>query len=422
MKVLFIHQNFPGQFVHLAEHLVAAKHTVVALGIKGRAVQGVKFFRYQPKPDDKLPRQVPYVQDLYVKTMRGLACASVIQDLAKSGFHPDIVVAHTGWGEALFVKDIWPDIPLLSFLEFFYHAEGADAGFDPEFSTVTPESRYRIRIRNAAHLLAMNAMDWGMTPTRWQHSTLPIEYQNRTSVIFDGIDTTTIKPNPQAVFTLPGTTRQLTKVDQVVTFVNRNIEPYRGCHTFFRSLPRLLKNSPKAVVVVVGEDGISYGAPAPRGKTWRGIFMDEIRQDLPAGWEDRVLFIGRLPRTDFTALLQVSSCHVYLSYPFVLSWSCLEAMAAGCVVVASNTAPVREVMQDSVDGLMTDFFDSAALADRVAEVLGAPASYAELGIAARSRAVSHYDLKTKSLPAQAALLNALVTKLFPVPHLQGRGL
>jgi glycosyltransferase involved in cell wall biosynthesis len=412
MKILFIHQNFPGQFVHLAQHFVNEKHDVVALGIQGRAVAGVKFLRYTANITDT-PKEIPYLQDLYVKSIRGLACAQVMQRLDQSGFKPDIVIAHTGWGEALFAKDIWPDVPVLSFLEFFYHAKGADFGFDPEFSRPTMQAQHGLRLRNAAHLMAMHAMDWGYTPTHWQLSTLPREYKDRVSVIFDGIDTDLIAPKPDAVFTLPGTQRQLTKQDQVITFVNRNLEPYRGCHTFFRALPRILKDSPRAVVVIVGEDGISYGAPAPKGKTWRGIFLDEVKSRLPAGWEDRVLFTGRLQRDQFTALLQVSSCHVYLTYPFILSWSCLEAMAAGCTVVASDTAPVKEVIQDSVNGLWTDFFDSTALAELVTEVLGTPNKYLHIAANARDLVVKTYDLKTKSLPAQIALVQAVVARILP---------
>jgi glycosyltransferase involved in cell wall biosynthesis len=412
MNVLFIHQNFPGQFVHLAQHFVKTKHTVVALGIKGRPVEGVKFLRYSAKTDS-LPKEVPYLQDLYVKSIRGLACATVMQRLARSGFKPDIVIGHPGWGEAFFVKDVWPDTPVLSFLEFFYHSKGADYGFDPEFSKASSQALYGLRLRNASHLMAMHGMDWGLTPTRWQLSTLPSEYKDRVSVIFDGIDTNAVAPKQNAVFKVPGTQLQLRKRDHVVTFVNRNIEPYRGCHTFIRALPRILKESPQAKVVIVGEDGISYGAPAPKGKTWRGIFLDEIKSSLPAGWEERVLFVGRLPHDEFISLLQVSSCHVYLTYPFILSWSCLEAMAAGCTVVASNTAPVQEVIQDGVHGLLTDFFDSVALADRVTEVLQSPQRYGQLGQIARDKVVNTYDLQTKSLPAQIALVQAMVTGLLP---------
>jgi glycosyltransferase involved in cell wall biosynthesis len=412
MKILFIHQNFPAQFIHLAQHFVNEKHTVVALGIQGRAVAGVKFLRYVHKSTD-LPKEVPYVQDLYIKSIRGLACANVMQRLERSGFKPDIVIAHTGWGEALFAKDVWPDVPVLSFLEFFYHSQGADYGFDHEFNQPTMQGRHGLRLRNASHLMAMHAMDWGYTPTQWQFSTLPPEYKDRVSVVFDGIDTQAIAPNAEVVFTVPGTQRLLRKQDQVITFVNRNIEPYRGCHTFFRALPRILKQSPNAVVVIVGEDGISYGAAAPEGKTWRGVFLDEVKSQLPAGWENRVLFVGRLERDAFTSLLQVSACHVYLTYPFILSWSCLEAMAAGCTVVASNAAPVQEVIQDGVNGLLTDFFDVAALAERVSAVIGSPERYAPLGTNARNTVVSRYDLKTKCLPSQIALVHALVTGVLP---------
>jgi glycosyltransferase involved in cell wall biosynthesis len=413
MKLLFIHQNFPAQFVHLATLLAKQGHEVVALGIEGRPLPGIKFLRYKPKLDP-LRKSPTLVQEIAVKAARGLGVASALAQIKKSGFEPNVVVAHSGWGESLFVKDIWPDVPLLCFLEFFYSSQGADYGFDPEFSKVSDEARYRIRLRNSPHLMAMHAMDWGLTPTKWQHSTLPVHYQKQTSIIFDGIDTSIIAPKADALFTIPGTQRQLSKKDQVITFVNRNIEPYRGCHIFIRALPQILKQCPQATVVIVGETGVSYGAAAPEGTTWKDVFLKEIQSQLPAGWEERIIFVGRIPHADFVTLFQVSACHVYLTYPFVLSWSCLEAMSAGCTVIASDTPPVREVITDGQDGLLTNFFDVKALAEKVTEVIHKPAQFSDLGSAARARVVKNYDLKTKSLPAQVSLLNSLVTGVLPI--------
>lgn len=408
MKLLFVHQNFPAQFVHLATLLVRLGHEVVALGVEGRPVQGVKFFRYKPKLDS-LRNAPTLVQEVAVKTARGLGVAAALKDILKTGFKPDLVVAHSGWGESLFIKDVLPDVPLLCFLEFFYSSVGADFGFDPEFSVMTDESRFRMRLRNSPHLMSMHSMDWGLTPTQWQHSTLPPEYQARTSVIFDGIDTAIAAPKEDAAFKIPGVEVHLRKTDQVITFVNRNIEPYRGCHIFIRALPKILKECPKAKIVVVGDTGVSYGAAAPKGSTWKDIFLKEIEHKLPTGWQERVLFVGRLPHDQFISLLQVSSCHVYLTYPFVLSWSCLEAMSVGCAVVASNTSPVKEVITDGVDGLLTDFFDVQLLAEKVANTVNNPSQYTHLGQSARARVIKHYDLKSKSLPKQVALLNALCT-------------
>jgi glycosyltransferase involved in cell wall biosynthesis len=412
MKLLFIHQNFPAQFVHIATLLAKQGHEVVALGVEGRPLPGIKFLRYKPKLD-ALRKAPNLVQEIAVKAARGLGVAAALAQIKAAGFQPNVIVAHAGWGESLFVKDVWPDVPLLCFLEFFYRSQGADYGFDPEFSTVSDEARHRIRMRNSAHLMAMHAMDWGLTPTRWQHSTLPLEYQKQTSIIFDGIDTTVIAPKAEATFTIPGTQRVLRKGDQVLTFVNRNIEPYRGCHIFIRALPQILKNCPEATVVIVGDTGVSYGAAAPAGTTWKDVFLKEVQSQLPAGWEERVIFTGRIPHTDFVSLFQVSACHVYLTYPFVLSWSCLEAMSVGCTVIASDTQPVREVITDGQDGILTDFFDVQALAEKATEALRNPSQFVHLGANARCRVVDRYDLKTKSLPAQASLLNALATGVLP---------
>lgn len=399
-KFLFIHQNFPGQFVHVAAELVRLGHEVVALGIKGHAVPGVRYIRYAPKALAR-PSELEGARDFETKILRGNACAQAMQALRQSGFMPDTVVAHPGWGEALFCKDVWPLARLVIFAEFFYSADGADFNFDAEFASESLDDRLRLRLKNSVHLHALHAADAGYTPTQWQLSQLPLPYQHKMRVIFDGIDTAVAAPNPGATIELKRDGIRLTPADEVITFVNRNLEPYRGFHIFMRALPEILRQRPAAHCLIVGRDEVSYGAAPKTGGSWRQVMMTEVGSQLPM---DRVHFLGRLAYQDYLRVLQISSCHVYLTYPFVLSWSCLEAMSVGRVLVASKTGPVQEVVEHGVNGLLFDFFDVAALSRQVVDVLAQPTHYQHLGKQARQSVLERYDLKTQCLPEQLGFL------------------
>ena len=401
-KYLFIHQNFPGQFVHVAAELARLGHEVVALGIKGRAVPGVKYLRYLPKAPSKVS-EVEASIDFETKIVRGTACGQVMAKLKKDGFTPDVIVAHPGWGESLFCKDVWPGTRLVMFAEFFYRAEGTDYNFDREFTQDTLAGRLRVRIKNTVHLHALHAADAIYSPTEWQKSQLPAEYLSKTRVIFDGIDTTVVQPEPKAFIHLKRENLKLTASDEVITFVNRNLEPYRGFHIFMRALPEILRQRPKAHVLIVGRDEVSYGSMPKNGKNWREVMMAEVGSQLPMA---RVHFVGGLDYKDYLRVMQISSCHVYLTYPFVLSWSCLEAMSSAKVVVASATGPVQEVIEHGKNGLLFDFFDVAGLCSQVVEVLANPAAFETLGAAARQTVVDKYDLKTRCLPELLRLVDA----------------
>lgn len=399
-KFLFIHQNFPGQFVHVAAELARLGHEVVALGIKGRPVPGVKYLRYLPKAPSKVS-EVEASIDFETKIVRGTACAQVMAKLKNDGFTPDVIVAHPGWGESLFCKDVWPEARLVMFAEFFYRADGTDYNFDSEFTTDSLAGRVRLRIKNTVHLHALHAADAVYSPTEWQKSQLPGEYLPKTRVIFDGIDTAVVQPEPKAFIHLKRENLKLTATDEVITFVNRNLEPYRGFHVFMRALPEIMRQRPKAHVLIVGRDEVSYGAMPKNGKNWREVMLAEVGAQLPM---ERVHFLGGLDYKDYLRVMQVSSCHVYLTYPFVLSWSCLEAMSCAKVVVASGTPPVREVIEHGKTGLLFDFFDVAALSRQVIGVLENPEGFAHLGAAARQRVIERYDLKTRCLPELLKLL------------------
>jgi glycosyltransferase involved in cell wall biosynthesis len=404
MNVLFIHQNFPAQFVHLAPALVAAGCTVKALTIGGRALAGVDVRPYALTDKPLLPAS-DVVSDIEVKLRRATACAQAMRQLQADGFQPQLIIAHPGWGESLFCKDIWPGAVLVAYGEFYYQAEGADHGFDPEFSTSTIDSRMRLRMRNTALLHAYQAADAILCPTAWQKQCLPLELQAKATVIFDGIDTRRVAPDANASIHLQRQGIRLAKGDEIITFVNRNLEPYRGFHTFMRALPAILARRPNARCVMVGGNGVSYGAMPNGFKNWREVMLAEVGSRLPM---DRVHFVGKVDYAHYLRLLQVSACHVYLTYPFVLSWSCIEAMSAGCTVVGSRTAPVLDVLAHGQNSLLFDFFDTQALTTQVCDVLANPAAHAPLGSAARREAVRHFDLHTVCLPAQLQLLTQLL--------------
>lgn len=405
-RILFIHQNFPAQFVHLAQALAAMGCEVKALAISGRDVPGVDVRRYRIGAKPSLQRPHP-LSDMEVKTIRAFACTAAMRKLAAEGFRPDLIVSHPGWGENLFCKDVWPEAVLVAYGEFYYRAAGGDYAFDPEFSRDTPEGRMRLRLRNTALLHSYAAADGILCPTPWQRSCLPADVQHKAVTIFDGIDTRLAAPDPTASVRLNRAKLQLTRRDSVLTFVNRNLEPHRGFHVFMRALPRILERNPRTHCIVVGEDSVSYGE-APKGfKNWREAMLHEVGAKLAPG---RFHFVGRVAYQDYLKLLQISTCHVYMTYPFVLSWSCVEALAAGCRVVASDTAPVRDVITHGENGLLFDFFDGKALADRATEVLQDPARFDGMAAEASRRARAAFDLETVCKPKQLEWLAALCTR------------
>ena len=401
MRILFIHQNFPGQFKFLAPALVAQGHDVRAFTMQKNAMSewlGVKLVSYQPTRGTT-PNVHPWVSDFETKTIRGEACFRAALKLKAGGVSPDVIIAHPGWGESLFLKDVWPQVKLGIYGEFFYHPQGADVGFDPEFPAKDDGDVCRLRLKNLNNLLHFEIADSGISPTYWQASTFPEPFRSKITVVHDGIDTEAITPNPAVSLTLNGNL-VLTRQDEVITFVNRNLEPYRGYHIFMRALPELLKRRPKARVLVVGGDDVSYGARPEGDKKWKDIFVDEVRPQIQDSDWTRVHFLGNVPYQHFIPLLQLSKVHVYLTYPFVLSWSLLEAMSAGCAIVASDTQPLREAIRHDDTGRLVDFFDAPGLTNEVCALLDDPAARARLGGNARIFAQTNYDLKNVCLPRQ----------------------
>lgn len=401
MNILFIHQNFPGQFKHLAPELVKAGHTVTALTLaKTTAARwnGVNLVSYELNRGNAKGAH-PWTVDFESKVIRGEACLLAALNLKGQGYIPEIILAHPGWGESLFLKEVWPEARLKLYCEYFYQSRGGDVGFDPEFSSSDPTDAARVALKNANMLLQFQNADAGLSPTHWQANTFPLHIRDKITVTHDGIDSEVLSPNPSATFLLDNG-QTLTRDDEVITFVNRALEPYRGFHTFMRSLPRLLTARPNAQVLIVGGEGVSYGAQPPHGKSWKTILCEEVLPQLTSQQSDRIHFLGTIDYPRFIKLLQVSRVHVYLTYPFVLSWSLLEAMSVGCSIIASDTQPVREAIKHEETGLLVDFFDHSALADSVSKLIEDEGTRVRIGGAAREFAINNYDLVKHCLPGQ----------------------
>ncbi|MGX0975664.1 glycosyltransferase involved in cell wall biosynthesis [Roseovarius sp. MBR-51] len=412
MKILFIHQNFPGQYKHLAPLLVRQGHDCVALTLRVKEAtnwQGVQVIPYAlPKRDGQ--KLHPWLVDLDTKVTRAEACWRAAVDLRAQGYAPDVILAHPGWGESLFLRDVWPEARLGLYCELYHLAGYPHLNFDPEFASTDIEAEtLRIRMKNINNHLHFEQGDAGISPTRFQADTFPSPFRERITVSHDGVDTIQACPMPDVRLTIEGQC-DVTRSDEVITFVNRNLEPYRGYHVFMRALPRLLRERPNATVLIVGGDEVSYGARPPKGRTWKQMFIDEVRGRISTPDWQRVHFLGRIPYDQFLRLLQVSRVHVYLTYPFVLSWSLLEAMSCEAAIVAGDTAPVREVITNGETGRLVDFFDRDALVGQVCALLEDAEERARLGANARDLIRAQYDLRTICLPRQVSWVEGLVSR------------
>ena len=401
MNILFVHQNMPGQYKHIARVMAAEPGNRVAFVTKAtrEPPPGVEVERYAPSRQAN-PQTHHYLRNLEDQVLYGQAAGRACMALKDKGFTPDIICAHSGWGEALYLKDIFPNAKLLVYCEFFYRSRGSDVYFEPG-SKYDMDLDCRIRTKNAHMLLTMESMDWGMTPTKWQWQQHPDFLRDRISVIHDGIDTETCRPKPEETLTLP-TGKILSREDEVVTYLARNLEPYRGFHVFMRALATLCRKRPNAEFVIIGGDKTSYGKAPRSGLPWREELLRSTEID-----PRRVHFIGYQTYENYLKLLQISSAHIYLTYPFVLSWSMLESLSCGVSLVASNTPPVQEVLVDGENALLFDFHDADALAEQVQRLLEDRELARKISLAGRQTILDKYDLERYCLPRQLDLIREL---------------
>ncbi len=384
MKYLFVHQNYPAQFVHIVRHLLAqGEHDVVFIcEPNANVMPGVRRISYQPQKRPEAPTHHD-ARDFALAMARAEAAAVAASQVKRLGFTPDIIIGHHGWGEMLNLHDVWPDVPLLGYHEFYYAVHGQDVGFDPEFG-VDVRAYATIRAKNAVNLLALTNPGFGQTPTEFQHKTYPAWSRPKIRILAEGVDTARCHPvqtrEDSVIAGIPVSARE-----KLVTYVARDLEPYRGFHQVMRALPALLRARPDARVIMIGGDGVSYGNRLAN-TTWREHMLAELGSELDL---DRVHFPGKVDYANYLLLLQRSDAHVYFTYPFVASWSLREALACGCAIVASDTEPVREFVIHGQTGLLTPFFDPAALADRIRETLEAGPAVQERRAEARAWAERH---------------------------------
>jgi glycosyltransferase involved in cell wall biosynthesis len=406
LDVLFLHPNFPGQFRQLARALSQdPEHRVWSLSdaqwaSAANEMPNVKSLHYPSVPNQDSDGAHPWAKPFDKAVRTGDAALRALAAHKREGLEPDVVITHPGWGDAFFVRDLFPGVKVIGLFEYFYRARGADVGFDHEFPGSLNDI-FRLHAGNATQLLALESCDIGICATQWQRSRYPNAYQPMLEVLHEGVDTTLVRPNPSASFQVPGGPL-LTCGDEVLTYVSRHLEPYRGFHVFMRALPAILAQRPHLQVLVVGEsEGTSYGPPPRNGGHWKDEMLRELGGQLDL---NRVHFLGKLPFDDYLKVLQVSAVHLYLTYPFILSWSLLEAMAAGCLLVASDTAPVREVIDHEEQGLLFGFHNPDELVSTVARALDDRESLSSLKELARQRVIERFDFSTVTLPRYLELM------------------
>ncbi len=404
VQALFLHQNYPGQYRHLAP-LIAKRRGARVVGLGERANQappGPQHLRY-PTPEGAGEKTHRYLRPVEAAVRRGQAVARALTGLKQKGFTPDIICCHPGWGEGLYLRDVFPDAKLLQYCEFYYQSSGGDVGFDPA-QEVTLDETARVRTLNMTQLQSLEATDWAVSPTLWQRSRYPGFIQAKTSVVHEGVDASFATPNGASHVKLPDGF-MASRQEEIVTFVSRNLEPYRGFDIFMRALPEILARRPKAHAVIVGGEERGYGRLPVDGKSWKATMLAEVGAKLDMS---RVHFTGRIPHDGLVALFRLTRAHVYFTYPFVLSWSLVEAMGCEALIIGSDTAPLAEVMEHEKNGILLPFFDHARLADTVVDAIANPDRYQPLRKAARRTMLERFDLHAQCLPRQVKLFDAVL--------------
>lgn len=388
MHILFLHNNFPAQFGQIGQYLSREGWQVTYMTQrKGAKADGldVVVYRDREQPEDQKVNH-PFLNSTGKAVVTGTSALEVGQVLKhKRGINPDVIVAHSGWGPGMFMKDVWPDAAYVGYFEWYYQGEAPDIVF-MSGPNRPPMDNARERFRNAPILADLASCDLGLVPTEFQASTFPEFFRPKLRVMHDGIDTGYYAPGDPGPVTFGDQT--FTKDDEIVTYVARGMEPYRGFPEFMVALAEVQKRRPKLRAIIVGEDRTAYGRKLKSGKTYKEDALERLDLD-----HSRIVFTGLLPRPDYLKVLQLSSVHIYFTVPFVLSWSSMEAMSAGCLILGSDTAPVREVMRHQHNAILTDFRNPERVADDLEHVLATRHDYGELRAAARRTIVDNYAAK-----------------------------
>lgn len=401
MNILFLHRNFPAQFRHIATALANDSKNRVFFITNNDKLQLPRINKVYYKPKREVPKNCHrYLRFYEESVIHAQAAAEAALALKNQGFKPDIIYGHT-WGQTMFMKDIFPDVPLLCYFEWFYNAQGGDMGFDGKILNV--DELAKLRCKNSHLLIDLYTCDAGICPTNWQKSQFPQKIHDAIKVLHDGVDTDFCVPNKDAKFFIKDKKIELTTKDEVITYATRGMEAYRGFPEFMKATEKLLKKRPNLQVIIGGEDRVCYG-PQLANTTYKEMMLKELDLDL-----NRVHFVGGLPFNEYVNLLQISSAHVYLTYPFVLSWSLLDAMSCECPIIASNTPPVLEFMQDNYNGLLFDFFDIDQQVEKIEYALDNKDKMQELRYNARKTIVNNYALKDL-LPKHIEYIKSIANK------------
>jgi glycosyltransferase involved in cell wall biosynthesis len=421
MHILYVHQNFPAQFGHIARHLVQKngwRCTFVSETPAG-TVEGIEKIQY------KLAGGATKSTHFCSRTFENAVwhTDAVYNALkARPDVQPDLIVGHSGFGSTLFLSELYPDTPIVNFFEYYYRAHDPDSDMDfrTDLNWDVPEVKYlRSRCRNAMILLDLQNCDAAYTPTKFQKSRFPDEYLPKLQTIFDGVDrgvyhgyNEELRPAPGARGTRTLAGREVGPDTRVVTYVSRGFESMRGFDVFMKAAKKIYQQYPDVLFFIVGTDRIAYGgdesyiAPYKSFKDWT-LAQDEY--DL-----GKFVFAGRMNPSDLGKLLASSDLHMYLTVPFVLSWSMMDALSCGAVVLGSATAPVKEMIRDGENGLLADFFDTDEMAEKAVRVLRDPAAFRPLGRAAEEMVVRDYSLEAV-LPRMLSLYEEAVNRRAALP-------
>lgn len=403
MDILFIHQNFPAQFGQLGMYLAAQGWDVTFATAREDAAPppGTRMFRYTVprEPSEQTHR---YLQGTERAILNGQGFARAALALADRGYRPDLIVAHSGWGSGTFARAVWPDVPLATYIEWFYAFPLVDRLGPPPPNEVPAEERARLLIRNTPFLIDALQSEAILCPTYFQAAQFPDRMRQQLTVLHDGIDCGILAPDPDARMQLGEF--DLSHAQQIVTYATRAMEPHRGFPEFMRALALVQQRRPRLHAVVAGVDRVAYGTKLPEGESWKQRMLEELELDL-----DRVHFTGLLPRPAFRTMLQATDLHVYFTLPFVLSWSLIEAMACGAPILASDVEPVREALTDGVSARLLDHRDVGAVAAAMDQMLDQPQQGRALGNTARRTAIQRYDSRW-IYPAKAEIFRELAER------------